>query len=105
MIDGKTFFHQTVKNNIRKYDNIRNISTGAGDEYATSCLLGYIYFKEHYKMIAIDLSKQQELDCDPKAMQKVSFTGTLEQHATIFFIIEEAKKTVLDFSQGTVKVF
>ena len=56
-------------------------------------------------MIAIDLSKQQELDCDPKAMQKVSFTGTLEQHATIFFIIEEAKKTVLDFSQGTVKVF
>ena len=56
-------------------------------------------------MIAIDLSKQQALDADPKAIHQISFTGNLEEQSTIFFIIEEAKETVLDFSQGTVKVF
>ena len=68
-------------------------------------LLDYNYFKEHYKMIAIDLSKQQELDYDPKAIQHINFNGNLEQQGAIFFIIEEAKETVLDFLQGTVKVF
>ena len=53
----------------------------------------------------LDLSKQQALDADPKAMQQTNFTGNLAQLATIFFIIKEAKETVLDFSQGTVKVF
>ena len=56
-------------------------------------------------MTAINLSKQQALDADPKAIQQINFTGNLEQQATIFFFIEEAKETVLDFSQGTVKVF
>ena len=56
-------------------------------------------------MIAIELSKQQALDADPKAMQHVNFTWNLEGQSTIFFIIEEMKKTVLDFSQGTVNVF
>ena len=57
-------------------------------------------------MIAIDLSKQKAIDVDPKAMQHINFTGSLERDngATLFFIIEEAKETVLDFSQGTVKV-
>ena len=68
-------------------------------------LLDYNYFKEYYKMIAIDLSKQQELDYDPKAIQRINFTGNLEQQASIFFIIEEAKLTVLNFLQGTAKVF
>ena len=54
-------------------------------------------------MIAIDLSNQQELDSDPKAIQQINVTGNLKQQATIFFIVEEAKGTVLDFSQGTVK--
>ena len=56
-------------------------------------------------MIAIDLSKQQELDSDPKTIQQINFTGNLESQSTIFFIIEEAKETVLDFSQEIVKVF
>ena len=56
-------------------------------------------------MIAIYLSKQQGLDADPKAIQKISFTGNLEQQAVILFIAEEAKETVLDFSQETVKIF
>ena len=66
MIDGRNFFDQTVKNNLITYDNIRKIATGQGDDYTTGCLLDYNYFNNHYKMIAIDLSKQQELDDDPK---------------------------------------
>ena len=55
--------------------------------------------------MAIDLSKQLALDADPKAIQQINFTGNLEQQETIFFIIEEAKETVLHFSQGTLKGF
>ena len=57
-------------------------------------------------MIAIDLSKQQALDVDPKAIQQINFTGNLEQDngAIVFFIVEEAKETYLGFSQRTVKV-
>ena len=61
-------------------------------------------------MIAIDLSKQQALDSDPKAIQRINFTGNLNRgqnvndNTTMFFIIEEVKETILDFSQGTVKV-
>ena len=56
-------------------------------------------------MIATDSSKQQALDADPKAIQQINFTGYLKQQAAIFFVIEEANETVLDFSQRTVKVF
>ena len=68
MIDGKTFFSQPVKNNLRTYDNIQEIANGPGDDYTTGCLLGCLYFKNYYKMIAVDLSKQQEPDADPKAI-------------------------------------
>ena len=64
MIDGKRFFDQSIKNNKVTYENIRKITTGQGDNYTTGCLLDYNYFKNHYKMIAIDLSKQQVLDAD-----------------------------------------
>ena len=105
LIDGENFFDQPVKNNTRTYDNIRKTSSGQGDEYTTGCLLDYNYFKEHYKMIAIYLSKEQELDCDPKAVQQVNFTGNLENQSKMFFFTEDAKETVLDFSQGLVQVF
>ena len=56
-------------NSINKtYENIRKITTGKGDDYTTGCLLDYPYFKEDYKMIAIDLSRQNELDADPRAI-------------------------------------
>ena len=54
---------------------LEKIATGQGDDCTTSCLLDYPYFLEHYKLIAIDLSKQQRLDADPKAMQQINFTG------------------------------
>ena len=73
---------------------------------ATGSLLGHPYFKENYKLIAIDLSKQQALDADPRAIQQINFTANLgcAGNTTMFFILEEAKETVFDFSQGTVKV-
>ena len=68
MIDGRNFFDLPVKKSLITYDNIRKIATGQGDDYTTGCLLDYNYFNDNYKMIAIDLSKQQALDVDPKAI-------------------------------------
>ena len=106
MIDGKIFFDQPINTELKTYQNIRRIATSQEDDYTTGCLLDYSYFKENYKMIAIDLSKQQVLDADPRAIQQINFTANLDRagNTTMFFIIEEAKETVLDFSQGTVKV-
>ena len=56
MIDGRNFFNQPINNGIKTYDKIRKIATGQGDDYTTGCLLDYCYFKDHYKMIPIDLS-------------------------------------------------
>ena len=68
MINGKHFFGQPVKNYLRTYDKIRNITTSQGDDYTTGCLLDFACFKNYYKPIAIDLSKQQKLDANPKTM-------------------------------------
>ena len=97
IIDRSNFFDQPVKNDFKTNDNIRKIAIGRGDDYTTGCLLDYIYFKNHYKLIAIDLSKQQKLDADPKAIQQINSTGNIEKDTFLFFIIEEAKQTVLDF--------
>ena len=106
VIDRRNLFNQPIKNNFVTYDSIRKIATGQGDDYTTGCLLDYNYFNNYYKMIVIDLSKQKELDADPKAIQQINLNANLDEggNTTIFFVIEEAKETILDFSQGTVKV-
>ena len=106
MINGENFFDQPIKNNKVTYENIRKIAAGQGDDYATGCLLDYPYFLDTYKMIAVDLSKQQALDGYPRAIQQINFTANLDRagNARVYFILEEAKETMLDFSQGTVKV-
>ena len=77
MIDRQNFFDNPVKNDLRRYDNIRKRRFGQRDDYNTGCLLDYNYFNNYYKMIAIDLSKQQALEADPKAIQQINFTGNL----------------------------
>ena len=106
MIDGKNFFDQPINNMIKTYENIRKITTGQGDDYTTGWLLDYNYLKKCYRMIAIDLSKQQALDVDPKAIQQINFMANLDRAGNMrfYFILEEAKETVFEFSQGTVKV-
>ena len=94
-----------MKNDFKLYDNIRSFTTGQGDDYTTGCLLNYNYFKKHYKIIAINLSEQQKLNSDPKAIKQINFTKNMKNDTPIFSIIEEAKETLLDFSKGTVKVF
>ena len=73
-------------------ENIRKIATGKGDDYMTGFLLDYSYFKENYRVVAIDLSKQQALDPDLRAIQQINFTVNLDRvgNTTMFFIIEEA---------------
>ena len=106
MINGENFFDQPIKNNKVTYENIRKIATGQGDDYTTGCLLDYSYFADTYKMIAVDLSKQQALDADLRAIQQINFTANLDRagNTRVYFILEEAKETIIDFSQGTVKV-
>ena len=106
MINGENFFDQPIKNNKITYENIRKIAIGQGDDYTTGCLLDYSYFADTYKMIAVDLSKQQALDADPRAIQQINFTANLDRagNTRVYFILEEAKETILDFSRGTVKV-
>ena len=106
MIDGRNFFDQPINSMSKTYENIRKIATGNGNDYTTGCLLDYPYFKENYKMIAIDISRKDEVNADPRAIQKINFTANLDRagNTTIFFIIEEAKETIFEFSQGTVKV-
>ena len=104
MIDGRNLFDQPINSMNKTYEKIRKIAIGKGDDYTTGCLLDYPYFKD--KMIAIDLSRQNELDADPRSIQEINFTANLDRSGktTIFFIAEEAKQTVFEFSQGTVKV-
>ena len=85
---------------------LERFQQGLGNDYTIGCLLDYPYFKDYCKLIPIDISKQQTLDADPKAIQQINFTENLDRDegTTIFFITEEAKETVLDFSKGTVEV-
>ena len=106
MIDGKNFFNQAIKNDKVTCKTIRKITIGQGDDYTTDCLLDYTYFKKYYNMIAIDLSKQQALDADPRGIQQINFRANLDRdgNTRIYLILEEAKETAFKFSQGTVKV-
>ena len=69
-------------------------------------MLDYNYFKNYYRIIAIDFSKQQVFGTDPKAIQETYFTANLERagNTTMLFIIEDVKETILGFSQRTVQL-
>ena len=106
MINGENVFDQPIKGNKVTYKNIRKVAIGKVNNYATGCLLDYPYFRDNYKMIAVDLSKQQALDPDPRKIQQIDFTSNLDRadRTRIYFILEESKETKLNFTQGTVKV-
>ena len=89
MINGENIFDQPIKNNKVTYENIRKIATGQGDDYTTGCLLNYQCIKDYHKMIAIDFSKQQALDNDPRAVQQINFTANLNRagNTRIYFIL------------------
>ena len=104
MINGKNFLDKPISTQEKRYEELRRLTIGQGDDYTTGCLLDYDYAVNKYKIIGIDLSKQQALDADPRAIQQINFTGDVPANTNIFYILEKAKETVLDFSQGMVKV-
>ena len=82
-INGKNIFDQPINNDIKTFENIRKVATGQRDDYTTGCLLNYPYFEENYKMVAIDLSKQQALDADARAIQQINFRANLDRAGNV----------------------
>ena len=79
--------------------------TGKGEDYTAGSLLDFNYFDKHYKLVAVDLSKQKELDADPKAIQQTEFKYMFGANSTIYWVLEKSKETILEFYKGTVKVY
>ena len=101
LINGKQFYEIPIKNKEEAYEAIIEISKN--NDYATGNLLDYEYFKDHYKLIAVDLSKQIELE-NTELKPQINFIGRFEENATMFFIIEKKEETTFDFSQNSVTV-
>ena len=101
IIDGNLFFELPVKNMEETYQKI--IDMGYNDDYTIGNLIDFEYFKQHYKLIGVDLSKQKELEND--VTQQINFIGSLEQAATLFIIIEHREQTTIDFSQNSATIF
>ena len=103
------FCDNPIESDIEKYRELKKVMTGKGEDYTTGSLLDYDYFKEHYKLIAVDLSKQKELDADPGAIQQIKFQymlqGNNDNDSTIYWVLEKSKETILEFYKGTVKVY
>ena len=105
IIDGRNFYDNPIESNIEKYRELKKVMIGKGEDYTTGSLLDYDYFKKHYKLVAVDLSKQKELDADPRAIQQIEFKYMLETNSTIYWVLEKSKETILEFYKGTVKVY
>ena len=104
LIDGRNFYDQAINSQLRKYDEIRKVALGNGDDYTTGCLLDYVYFKKNYQIIAVDLSKQKKLDADPRSIQQIEFIGIVDTASDVYTILEKSKETVLEFFKGTAKI-
>ena len=103
-IDGRNFYDQSINDLIKQYDEIRKISAGEVDDYTTGCLLDFAYFEQKYRLIAADLSKQKALDADSRAIQQIIFTGKRDNQIRVYYILEQSKESILEFSKGTTKV-
>ena len=102
LTDGKSFFVVPIKSKEETYEKI--IEMIKINDYTTGNLLDYEYFLKHYKLIPIDLSKQNELE-KPDLKQKINFIGRLDKiNATIFFIIEKSDETIFEYSQNSLTV-
>ena len=102
IIDKLAFFDLPIKNEEEAYKKVIDITKN--NEYTTGNLLDYDYFKKYYKLIAIDLSKQQVLQENKDLIQQINFIGRLEEAANIFIIIEKKENTILEFSQNFANV-
>ena len=105
IIDGRNFYDNPIESDIEKYRESKKVMIGKGEDYTTGSLLDFNYFDKHYKLLAVDLSKQKELDADPRAIQQIEFKYMLGTDSTIYWVLEKSKDTILEFYKGTVKVY
>ena len=107
LIDGRNFYDQPINDIIKQYDEVRKVSTGYGDDYTTGCLLDYAYFKDNYRLIAVDLSKQKALNADPRAIQQIVIQGAVggedNMKIRLYTILEKSKESMLEFFQRNSK--
>ena len=104
LIDGRNFYDQPINDLVKQYDKIRKAATGQGDNYITGCLLDYQYFKDHFNIIAADLSKQKESDGDSRANQQIEFYGMLKTSSQVCTVLEKSKEAMLEFFKETAEV-
>ena len=102
LIDGRNFYDQNISDDFKKYEEVRKVMTGRGEDYTTGSLLDFDYWKNNYKLICCDLSKQKVLDSNPRVNHTKAAPGTKAQTLTV---LEKGKETNLVFNKGTVKVY
>ena len=105
IIDGRNFYDNPIESDIEKYRELKKVMIGKGDYYITGSLFDFNYFDKHYKLVAVDLTKQKELDADPRAIQEIEFKYMLGTNSTIYWVLEKSKETILEFYKGIVKVY
>ena len=105
IIDGRNFYNNPIESGIEKYRELKKVLIGKGEDYTTGSLLDYNNFDKYYKLVAVDLSKQKELDANPRAIQQIEFKCLLETNSTIYWVLEKSKETILEFYKGIVKVY
>ena len=84
IIDGRNFYDNPIEKDIEKYRELKKVMIGKGEHYTTGSLLDFNYFDKHYKLVAVDLSKQKELDADPRAIQQIEYKYMLGTNLTIY---------------------
>ena len=105
IIDGRNFYDNPIESDIEKYRELKKVMIGKREDYTTGSLLDFDYFKKYYKLVAVDLSTQKELDADPRAIQEIEFKYMPRTDSTIYWVLEKSKETILEFYEGTVKVY
>ena len=105
IIDGRNFYDNPIESDIEKYRELKKVMIGKGEGYTTGSLLDFNYFDKHYQLVAVDLSTQNELDADPRAIQQIEFKYMLGANSTIYWVLGKSKETILEFYKGTVKVY
>ena len=115
IINGKNFYDQPIDSDVKWYEEIRKLTTGQGEDCTTGCLLDYDYFKINYRLIAVNLNRQKQLDADPKAIQQIELIGQLkrldddgntrdagaDQSMSVLTVLEKIQERRFKFSQGT----
>ena len=105
IIDGRNFYDNPIESDIEKYRELKKVMIGKGEGYTTGSLLDFDYFKKHYKLVAVDLSKQKELDAYQRAIQQIELKYMLGTNSTIYWLLDKSEETILEFYKGTVKVY